>query len=442
MPVQACRAQSAGPDLLAFCALFSPRRNRRCGRRAVMPELYRSPMKVAVIGALQVGAGPEIERLARREARLRARTRAPGRAPRCACHGALPRRLSSARPALPSARTYQAALESLSDLNGEAAIPALPGTARQHRDRQRQPSRLALDLDHLVPCRDLCPGQRPAAGGVTAPNPGHDRLQPASGTGSPDPPAAAMHAADHAQGDLLRQPGATARGRYGRRRTGSVVHQAAHARRRWASVTASSAARARCSRRALEASISLDRPSASRSARAARQRVRSKAADWLLGSSIQAMPRASRVARSRAFATPSSGRTMRRARRLAPRAHLGPRRHGGEAVDAAAAGEPHQQGLGLVVAGVRGQQAADIVRAPCARPSAGSAPPRAAAWMPVCGLGPSHARTACRKPSAAARSATARASSADSGRRPWSTTSTVWRLASRRPAAASRRTAP
>ena len=41
--------------------------------------------------------------------------------------------------------------------------------------------------------------------------------------------------------------------------------------------------------------------------------VRSKAGDWLLGSSIHGMARASRVARSRALATPSSGRTIRSA---------------------------------------------------------------------------------------------------------------------------------
>ena len=145
------------------------------------------------------------------------------------------------------------------------------------------------------------------------------------------------------------------------------------------------------------------------------------------------MPRSSRVARSRAFATPSSGRTICTATGPGARTRLDPRRHGGEAVEAAAAGEPHQQGLGLIVAGVRVQAAWRYRARPCNRTSADSAPRGrrpggpSAAWPPATPVWRGETRAL------AARSATAGASAADSGRRRWSTVSTVWTARCRHP---------
>ena len=146
----------------------------------------------------------------------------------------------------------------------KAAIPDSAWRRRSTLGRQRLAAGLALDLEGIgaaavtsarasvqLPVHFWAVGAAPATIGSSLP----------SGTGSPEPPAAAMHAGKHAQADLLGRPARAVGGRCGRRRTRctSTMRDRLGAE---SSAMHSSAPRARCSRRALRASISPVRPRA------------------------------------------------------------------------------------------------------------------------------------------------------------------------------------
>ena len=130
-------------------------------------------------------------------------------------------------------------------------------------------------------------------------------------------------------------------------------------------------------------------PSSARTGINARSRGRVNVRSRLVGSSAKPMPAASSVAISCALEISSSGRASR-----TPSRSLSAR-HRGKPGDTAAAKQPHQQRLGLIVAGMGGERHAWRRWRARPWPAAGSAPRARQLAIPVFGLVPVQRSVRC-----------------------------------------------
>ena len=165
------------------------------------------------------------------------------------------------------------------------------------------------------------------------------------------------------------------------------------------SASSSSAASARAARAANRARLRESQPSAANSGISSRSRGRVKRGSALLGSVAKSSFALVSVAISRCFGTSSNGRarTAPSRRRLA--------RHRRQAGDAAAARQPHQHRLGLIVAGVGRHDMAGAAPPWPPAPAADSAPRAPPPASPVVGLSPRPAQRPMRQVQACARAA-------------------------------------